>query len=143
MAIIKCKMCGGESNKLAVLLDRGNMALEDGEWAKADGFFEDVLNNDSKNAMAYLGKLMAELKVKKQENLKDCQDPFDNRNNYQKTVRFADAKLKATLKGYIEHINIHNENARIECVYQQAKNALTVAAILRDSSPKHVPNAVE
>ncbi|MBR5617162.1 MAG: toll/interleukin-1 receptor domain-containing protein, partial [Oscillospiraceae bacterium] len=40
----------GGSNKIASLLDRGNMALEDGDWAKADSFFEDVLNNDSKNA---------------------------------------------------------------------------------------------
>ena len=50
---------GGGSNKIASLLDRGNMALEDGDWAKADSFFEDVLNNDSKNAQAYLGKALA------------------------------------------------------------------------------------
>ena len=42
------------------LLDRGNMALEDGDWTKADSFFEDVLNNDSRNAQAYLGKALAE-----------------------------------------------------------------------------------
>lgn len=50
---------GGGNNKIASLLDRGNMALEDGDWAKADSFFEDVLNNDSKNAQAYLGKALA------------------------------------------------------------------------------------
>lgn len=51
---------GGGNNKIASLLDRGNMALEDGDWAKADSFFEDVLNNDSKNAQAYLGKTLAQ-----------------------------------------------------------------------------------
>ena len=51
---------GSGSNKIASLLDRGNMALEDGDWAKADSFFEDVLNNDSKNAQAYLGKTLAQ-----------------------------------------------------------------------------------
>ncbi|MBQ9762233.1 MAG: TIR domain-containing protein [Oscillospiraceae bacterium] len=50
---------GSGDNKIASLLDRGNMALEDGDWAKADSFFEDVLNNDSKNAQAYLGKALA------------------------------------------------------------------------------------
>ena len=50
---------GGGDNKIASLLDRGNMALEDGDWAKADSFFEDVLNNDSKNAQAYIGKTLA------------------------------------------------------------------------------------
>lgn len=51
---------GSGDNKIASLLDRGNMALEDGDWAKADNFFEDVLNNDSKNAQAYLGKALAQ-----------------------------------------------------------------------------------
>lgn len=50
----------GGNNKIASLLDRGYMALEDADWAKADSFFEDVLNNDSKNAQAYLGKALAE-----------------------------------------------------------------------------------
>lgn len=54
----------GGSNKIASLLDRGNMALEDGDWAKADSFFEDVLNNDSKNAQAYIGKALAQEKCR-------------------------------------------------------------------------------
>ena len=66
---------GGES-KISAMLDRGNMALEDGDWEKADGFFEDVLNNDSKNARAYLGKALVQEKsrtleafVKKRKNM--------------------------------------------------------------------------
>ena len=48
------------TGKIASLLDRGYMALEDGDYDKADGFFEEVLNNDSKNAQAYIGKALAE-----------------------------------------------------------------------------------
>ena len=44
--------------KVEQLLDRGRMALEDGEWQTADKFFEEVLNNDSQNARAYLGKAL-------------------------------------------------------------------------------------
>ena len=48
----------GGSNVQA-LLDRGQMALEDGEWAKADEFFEQVLNQDAKCGAAYLGKFLS------------------------------------------------------------------------------------
>lgn len=56
----KIIVSGGGDSKITALLDRGNMALEDGDWDKADGFFEEVLNNDSKNAEAYLGKALAQ-----------------------------------------------------------------------------------
>ena len=55
---------GGEGSKTAALVERGYMALEDGDWAKADGFFEEVLNNDARNAKAYLGKALAQEKAK-------------------------------------------------------------------------------
>ena len=48
----------GGSNVQA-LLDRGQMALEDGEWSKADEFFEQVLNQDARCGAAYLGKFLA------------------------------------------------------------------------------------
>ena len=48
----------GGSNAQA-LLKRGNMALEDGEWTKADEFFEQVLNQDAECGAAYLGKFLA------------------------------------------------------------------------------------
>jgi len=49
------------NSNVVALLKRGNMALEDGEWDKADQFFEDVLNQDAECAEAYLGKYLAEL----------------------------------------------------------------------------------
>jgi len=52
---------GGGGNN-AALIKRGNMALEDGEWQKADEFFEEVLNQDAECAEAYLGKWLAKIK---------------------------------------------------------------------------------
>ncbi|MBQ6343750.1 MAG: toll/interleukin-1 receptor domain-containing protein [Anaerolineaceae bacterium] len=46
-------------NNIDALLKRGNIALDDGEWQKADGFFEDVLNQDAECAEAYWGKYLA------------------------------------------------------------------------------------
>lgn len=40
-------------------IKRGNMALEDHDWEKADSFFEEALNLDPECAEAYIGKLLA------------------------------------------------------------------------------------
>ena len=74
------------SGNASALVKRGFLALEDGEWEKADDFFEQALNQNAEDAQAYLGKLMAELQISKQENLKDFSVPFDDKNNYQKVV---------------------------------------------------------
>lgn len=41
------------------LVKRGYMALEDSEWAKADDFFEQALNQNAELAEAYLGKFLS------------------------------------------------------------------------------------
>lgn len=43
----------------APLLKRGYISLEDGDWAKADQLFEEVLNLEPECAQAYIGKLLA------------------------------------------------------------------------------------
>ena len=44
---------------LTALLKRGQMALEDRDWAKADEFFDQALNLDAECAQAYWGKALA------------------------------------------------------------------------------------
>ena len=48
-----------QSNNVTALLKRGAMALEDGDWARADEFYEEVLNQDAECGEAYLGKFLA------------------------------------------------------------------------------------
>ncbi|MBR4720709.1 MAG: TIR domain-containing protein [Clostridia bacterium] len=107
----------GNANIIA-LKKRGFMALEDGEWDKADGYFDDALNIDAEDAECYLGKLMAELQVRKREDLRNCKEPFENSRNYQKAIRFGDEKLKREMAEYIEGINqrklAKEEAARLE-----------------------------
>ena len=111
----------------AALLKRAYMFLEDGEWDSANEYCERVLDIDPECAEAYLGKLLSNLKVIKQEALRNQAKPFDSNNNYQKAVRFADEKLKTSLTGYIEYINTRNENARLNGIYTNAKNAMSTA----------------
>ena len=94
----------GVAGNSSALLDRGFMALEDKEWEKADGFFEQILNFDAKCSEAYLGKLLAELKVSKKEELLNQSKPFDSSANYQKIIRFGNDVLKSELEGYISVI---------------------------------------
>ena len=96
-----------------LLLKRVSLFLEDGDWKSADEYCEKVLDMDPENPRAYLGKLMAELKIKKQEQLKGCAQPFDGNKNYQKAIRFADDTLKASLQSDLNRIHSRIEGARI------------------------------
>ena len=116
------------------LLGRAFMALEDGQFDKADEFCEQVLNLDFQNARAYLGKLMAERKVRHEGDLQKQLKPLDASAHYQKALRFADGALKEKLTGWNAAIIRANEqkrreaeqkrqekqNAEIEARYQEA-----------------------
>ena len=102
------------------LLERAFMFLEDGDFASADEYCEKVLDIDPKCAMAYLGKLMAELKVRKRDDLKNCAEPFDKNSNYQKTIRFGDEKLVNSLNEFISFINDRNYTTKMNGLYDAA-----------------------
>ena len=95
------------NTNIAPLLKRAFMFLEDGDFARADEFCEQVLNLDPECAEAYLGKLMAELRVKKQNDLGKLNDYFNENSNYQKAYRFADEKLKVAFKDYEKSIELN------------------------------------
>ena len=111
----------------APLLERAFMFLEDGNWQDADQYCEKVLDQDPKCAQAYLGKLMAEQQVRKQEALANQNRPFDTSNNYQKVMRFGDETLRGTLEDYITHINQRNEEARLNGLYDDARRRMDAA----------------
>lgn len=105
---------------VAPLLKRISLFLEDGNWQEADEYCERVLDSDPENAQAYLYKLMAKLKVRKTEDLRNQAQLFDSEDMYRKTVRFADEELKNTLGEYNAYIKDRNEKKRIESIYKKA-----------------------
>ena len=117
---------GGNVN-VEPLLERAFMFLEDGDWGEANEYCEKVLDQNPKNARAYLGKLMAECRACRMEDLQNCEQPFDGSGNYNKILRFAEPKLIETLKGYIAHINDRNENARLTGIYNRAVSVMNEA----------------
>ncbi len=110
---------GGNSNT-APLLKRAFMFLEDGNWEEADEYCEKVLDQDPENAQAYLGKLMAELRVRKQEQLAECEETFENNGNYQKALRFGSKEFQNTLKNIAEQNKLNIENLRLTEIYNNA-----------------------
>lgn len=126
--VVKETVITGAAANTAPLLKRAFMFLEDEDWDSADEYCEKVLDIDPECAQAYLAKLMAELNVSKQEELRDQEEPFDEYNNYRKAIRFADTALKETLEGYIDYINDRNEKERLENAYNYSKRLMANAS---------------
>ena len=95
-------------SNVSALLRRAFLFLEDGDWASADEYCEKVLDLDPENPRAYLGKLMAELHVHKEDQLIELKQAFDGLANYQKTMRFADEALRNQLQSTVEQIKERN-----------------------------------
>ena len=106
------------------LLKRAFMFLEDGDFARADDFCEQVLNINPENGHAYLGKLMVDLQVRRESDLKNLPQPFDRESNYQKIMRFGDEALKKQVQDDIMYINQRNEHIRQQEIFYQACNLL-------------------
>lgn len=109
--VIKETVVANNDSTVEPLLKRVFMFLADGDWDSADEYCEKVLDLDPENAMAYLGKLMAELQVKRQEMLGyKFRKPLDSFDNFNKAARFADTTLKKSLIEYNESVynNIYN-----------------------------------
>lgn len=102
------------------LLKRGFIFLEDGDFTRANEYFEKVLDIEPENSQAYLGKLMAELRVRKQKHLKNCNNPFVSNNNFQKIMRYGDEVLKTELQEYNDAIQMRNKITRIDGTYNRA-----------------------
>ena len=85
---------------IAPLLERAFLFLEDGDFETADDYCEKVLDQDPRNVRAYLGKLMVDMHVHKQEELISCGAYLEENGNYQKALRFADGEQAEMIKGY-------------------------------------------
>lgn len=118
-AIVKSATVESGVNTVA-LLKRAFMFLEDGDWDSANEYCEKVLDQDPECAEAYLGKLMAELRIKKQENLKDCAEKFDDNKNYEKIIKFAGVELKKALERYLKDIDEKLKFKQMDSVYDSA-----------------------
>ena len=113
----------GGSNVQA-LLKRGNMALEDGEWTKADEFFEQVLNQDAECGAAYLGKFLASKKSKNtqdfvQSYLSTAEASAPTAKNAEACSKDSDF-IKACIEKYVIAPYLTEKEIRQELVFDRA-----------------------
>ncbi len=109
------------SASIEPLLRRAFMFLEDSDWTSANEYCEKVLDIDPENPRAYLGKLMADLRVKKQEDLALVPAVLETNSHYRKAVRFADEALSSTLVALAQTNRKNLEDAQKDDTLAAAK----------------------
>jgi len=115
--VVKETVVTNASANTAPLIKRVFMFLEDSKWSEANEYCEKVLDVDPECAEAYLGKLLAELKVQRKTSLEFYSRPFDYTDNYNKIVRFGSDALVNELKRYNVTILERNEAKRKEDIF--------------------------
>ncbi len=87
-----------ETKEERSLIERGNIALEDGDWAKATSYFDRVIETNSESADTWLGLALSELQFKSWDDLAEgyyaSQFKIRKNNAFQKAVRYATGELK-------------------------------------------------
>ena len=104
------------SSNVKNLLDRGFLSLEDSKWDDANNFFEQVLNENVKEPMAYFGKLMADLRYRTEKDFETGEKEFLTNENYDKIERFGDETLKTKVYEY-----------DLQAIYNQASKTMNTA----------------
>lgn len=83
-------------------LNRGFLCLEDGAWDAAEAQFDRVLSEEPDNALAYFGKMMAELQVHREGELSQTGTRLSETENYKNVLKYGDELLCERLKKYRE-----------------------------------------
>ena len=102
------------------LFRRAEMALSDGAFEQAAAFYEQILNQEPENADAYVGKLLAERRVKTRAELSACTVSFENSDAYKKAMRFGDDALKAELSDALRTVLSGIEKREKAAIYEKA-----------------------
>ena len=108
------------NTNVAPLIKRIYMFLENEQWVEADIYSEKVLDIEPECQDAYLGKLLAYLKISSKEGLANAEKSFVSNINYINLMRYADDDTKAYLNYCNEKIVANIEQKRIEALYVNA-----------------------
>ena len=118
-----------QNNDIAPLLKRVFLFLEDGEFTQAATYSEKVLDSEPENAMAYLGKLMADKRLQSLEELVNHKEVIHDITAFRRAVRFSDETVKQHLQAL--DMQIYGNciaAARRRAKYLQKENELKEAA---------------
>lgn len=109
-----CPFCGSsvkliENEKIITSdLQRGYSFLELKCWKKATEIFETAIVNNDNKAIAYLGRLLAKLKLSDIDDLAFCNKDLSKYDDFKMAVKYADTDLKQQLKACFQN-NLENK----------------------------------
>ena len=81
-------------------IQRGMLSLEDKDWDRATGFFEQVLNENASESRAYIGELLAEYKLSSEDKLNGLDFDIGENGLFQKAMRYGNDEIKNKLINY-------------------------------------------
>jgi len=93
--------------------------IENENYSEAESKCYLLLSSYRDNASAYLGLLLCDMKVRKKEDLADCNESFVKNKNYRK-ILLLDKEMSAELQGYIDTINDRYIKGIYDRKYKQA-----------------------
>ena len=103
------------------LVKRAYMFLEDGEFETADSYFDKILDIDIEDSRAYIGKLLAECKLRNEDEIPNLPQTVTDDKNFKKALRFATPEQKARYEALNGAIVERIETEKREIAEQRAK----------------------
>lgn len=86
----------------SAITERGMLFLEDGDWAKANEYFERALDANPKDGQAYLGKVLAAERVTGLEELKKKDIDLEKSKDFSRAMQFSTGAQLEELQNAVE-----------------------------------------
>ena len=116
---------GAVSAEGTALVQRGNLALEDGDFEGAKSYFERALDANPFDARAYLGKFLAFHSLTSLADLEDKVVLLEDDKEFRRAEQFADVSLAKELKEVRDLNEVKIQRLRlIDVLKKHRKNAL-------------------
>lgn len=109
-------------------LKQAFLFLEQGRWTEADLSCDRYLALHPDNAMAWLGKLLAEIKQKRPKDLVNSTYSFEFSRNYSNTIKYADPALRQNLQACLERVKSSTRQRETSDRYLEACAAMKNAS---------------
>lgn len=90
----------GMAPGISSLMERAYLFLEDGDFDSASEYLDRVLDIDPKYAPAYAAKVCVAYGLHREDDLGKASFQYEDSSDWQKALRFADARQKVIYEGY-------------------------------------------
>ena len=108
------------------LMKRVRLFMEDGDFSNANEYLDKVLDENAEYAPAYAAKVCVTLKLSTEADLANTPFLYEDNADWQKALRFADAKRKEIYSGYIAQVRERVKKQIRDHAYDCAMEMATV-----------------